>query len=162
MNYLGVLYNILPKRIRYKKYYSGIKEMPASKWLMMYEENDLKYLSKNGKICNLAAEVYQKMKDEIIDNFGANEDYLRMIRNNIQIQLMYCEQNKTGDKSTQAFIEILELENEKLKGEKATVDNYEIIIGIEKSVPFDINTKSVYAFYKYANIISKQNGWKGN
>lgn len=142
---------------RLSKYYLSIKDCPMYNWIRLYEEQDLKYLIKTGRICKRAEIAYNRLQDQVIDNFGVNEDFLKIIRNKIKIELYYAKQIATGDRSTQAFIDILEIQNNDLASKQTRGDIYELVIAVEKIMGFKINPKkiSIYDFYKYTNELKK-------
>lgn len=127
-------------------------------WISIYEENDLKHLSKNGKICKRVTGVYERLQDQLMDSFGVNEDYLKILRNKIKIELHYAEQIRTKNRSNQAFIDILEIQNEELQSKKSKGDIYESVIMIEQMMgfKFDVKKISVYDFYKYSQMLSNK------
>lgn len=127
-------------------------------WISLYEHSDLKFLSKTGKLCKRVEKVYESLQDEVIDTFGVNEDFLKILKNKIKIELMYAEQIETGDRSNQIFIDILEIENSELQGKQTKADLYGSIITIEKVMGFRLDPKkiSVFDFYKYSKVISNR------
>jgi len=141
-----------------KKYYSSIKDCPMYNWVSIYEDNDFKFLSKTGKICKRAKKVYDKLQDELINTFGINEDYIKILKNKKAIELYYAEQVRTKRTSNQIFIDILEIKNEELIGKTKKADIYKLIIPIEKEMGFKISVESitVYQFYTYSKAISNK------
>lgn len=127
-------------------------------WISLTEENDFSFLSKTKKICKRASKVYEKLHDQLINEFGVNEDFLRILKNKIKIELYYCSQIETGDKSNQIFIDILEIQNNDLISKQTKTDLYESIIAIEKIMGFKVDVKkiSVFDFYKYSRTISNK------
>jgi hypothetical protein len=141
-----------------KKYYQSIKECPMYNWIELYEKSDITQLSKTGKVCKRAESVYEKLQDEIINEFGINEDFLRILKLKIQIELLYAEQIESGNKSNQIFIDIKEIDCRDLMNKQTKIDLFETIIAIEKSLGFKINPKrlTVFEFYKYQKVISNR------
>ena len=143
---------------RLQKYYLSIKELPMYNWITLSEENDIKQLSKTGTVCKRVQQVYEKLQDEIIDTFGVNQDFIKIKNKKKQIELLYCEQIRTGDLSTGWKIEMLELDIEDLQNRQIKSDLYESIIAIEKHLGFKINPKelTVFQFYKYSKTIANR------
>lgn len=127
-------------------------------WISIYEENNLSYLSKTGKVCKRVSKVYERLQDEIMDNFGINEDYLKILKNKIKIELYYAEQIRTKNRSNQAFIDILEIQNEELQTKKTKGDIHESVIMIEQYMgfKFDVKKITVYEFYKYSQMLTNK------
>jgi acyl carrier protein len=100
----------------------------------------------------------KKLQDEIIDTFGVNQDFIKIKNKKKQIELLYCEQIRTGDLSTGWKIEMLELDIEDLQNRQIKSDLYESIIAIEKHLGFKINPKelTVFQFYKYSKTIANR------
>jgi len=140
------------------KYYLSIKDVPMYNWITLYENEDFTQLSKTGKICKRVTNVYEKLQDEIIDNFWINEDFLKVLKNKIRIELLYADQIETGNKSNQWKIEMLEIDNDMLSNQKTKSDLYESIIAIEKylGVSKDPKQLTVYQFYKYSQTIANR------
>jgi hypothetical protein len=143
---------------RLSKYYLSIKDVPMYNWITLYENEDFTQLSKTGKICKRVTKVYEKLQDEIIDNFGINEDFLKVLKNKIRIELLYADQIESGNKSNQWKIEMLEIDNEMLSNQKTKADLYDSIIAIEKylGVSKDPKQLTVYQFYKYSQTINNR------
>lgn len=140
------------------KYYTGIKEMPMYNWIEVFETKSLTPLLKKGKLCKLAEKAYEKIQDELIDNFGVNNDFLRMLKLKAQIELMYSAQIETKDKSNQLFIEIKEIELKELEAAQTKGDIYESIIAIEEHLGFRLDVKkiSIFEYYKYSKTIANR------
>jgi hypothetical protein len=131
--------------------------MPMYNWLNIYEQHNLTYLSKTRKLCKRAEGVYYRMVDELVDEFGVSEDYLRLQSNKVKIEMYYNDQIHTGDYSNQPFIEILEIDNQELESENSKSDLFDSVISIEKNLGFklDYKTMTVYEFHKYGAFIEK-------
>lgn len=138
------------------KYYNSIREIPMYSWINIYEESNLKHISKTGKVCKRAESVYYKMIDELVDNFGVSEDYLRLQSNKVKIEFYYADQIQSGDYSNQVFIEILEIDNQELETQNTKSDLFDSVISIEKNMGFkmDYKTMTVYEFHKYGLFIT--------
>jgi len=143
---------------RLSKYYQSIRECPMYNWVMMYEENNLRYLSKTGKVCKRINIVYEVLQDQMIDEFGINEDLLKIIKNKIKIEILYADQIETGDKSTGWKIEFLELDNQELMSKQTKTDFYLQTFEIQKHLPYKIDTKtmSIFEYYKNMKIIANK------
>jgi hypothetical protein len=127
-------------------------------WVMMYEESNLRYLSKTGRVCKRINGVYEVLQDQLIDEFGINEDLLKIIKNKIKIEILYADQIETGDKSTGWKIEFLELDNQELMSKQTKTDFYLQTFEIQKHLPYKIDTKkmSIFEYYKNMKIIANK------
>lgn len=138
-----------------RKYYLTIHELPAVNWIELHKKNDLTKLSKTGKICKRAIEVLDKIRDEIIDEFGASKDFLKVHRAKIELELLRCEQLQTGDKTLNFHIQIEEkILNDLMKPFTSASKNdmYEAMVWIKKNqISFNENEVSVFWFLKYMN-----------
>ena len=133
--------------------------MPIVKWFALYENSDLSQLSRNGKICKRAADIFDKLQTEFIDTFGPAEAFMEIRKKEIELEIMKITQGLTEDFSTQIFIDILQDEIDELKGKIVeSVDYYESImwLGIHApSIKVDPNTLTVYDYHKYMTTVVK-------
>lgn len=115
---------------------------------MLHTHKNLKYLHKKQKESNFALIVYEKLNDEIIDTYGASQDYLKKLNLRIEIAL---EDDITMQEIKQADLEALEQK----KVENLSIDDS--IIAIEKQMGFKLIQKetSVREFYNYINQLKK-------
>ena len=134
-------------------FYLSIKDLPIDNWIRLIDENDYSYLHKKNKKTILNNLVFELIQDQIIDEFGVGDDFKKILRNQINMELMAIKQIKTGDYSTQAKIELIGLENDQILNRQGKVDLYDILIAIENKNHVKLNIKevSVYEFYKYAS-----------
>jgi hypothetical protein len=139
------------------KYYLSIREMPEVKWPKIYSTLSLEPLSKTGKLCRRAGKVYDKLSDEISDEFGVSENLKKILNNLIQIEALYEKMFRTGDRSRQAFIEVLEIKNEELQGKHQEVDLDECLYYFEQEgIKRNADTITVYEFYKCYKHLEKK------
>lgn len=149
--------NLLNKKDS-EKYYTSIKEMPMYNWISIFEYYDLKFLLKKGDLCEKAGYVYQKLQDELVDEFGISEDFLQILRNKLKIESYLADQIITGNKSNQIFIEMLEIDNEEATVKDTKFDLFDSIIPIEKYMGFKFDPKkiTVFEFHKYSRFVSNK------
>lgn len=129
------------------------------RWINIFEYMDLSYVSKTGKICKRATYVYEKLQSELIDEFGISEDFLKILNNKIKIENYYEEQIRTGNKSNQIFIEMLEIDNSELEVGAKKVDLYEIVMTIGEFYPtvtVSPKTITVYEYHRYTKSIANK------
>lgn len=143
---------------RLSKYYLNIRECPMYNWMTLYENSDFKQLSKSGKICKRVTKAYEILQDQLIDQFGINEDLLKILKNKIKIELLYVDQMETGDKSTGWKIEFLELDNAELMSKQTKTDFFAQVFEMQKHLPYRIDTKqvSIFDYYSTAKIIANK------
>jgi len=131
--------------------------MPEIRWRKIYKTLSLEPLSKNGKLCRRAAVVYDQLSAQIIDEFGVSENLKKILNNLIQIEALYEKMFRTGDRSRQAFIEVLEIKNEELQGKHEAVDLDECLYYFEQEgIKRDAETISVKEFYKCYKHLEKK------
>jgi hypothetical protein len=125
-------------------------------YILMNEENDLKYLHRKLKGNNyFSVKIYEKIHDEIIDYFGASNEYLSKLKDEIHIVLM------KANNEDETFIDIALFEFEQKYNSKKETENSlrDAVIWIEKSQGVKISIKeiTVFEFYHYIDFISRQN-----
>jgi hypothetical protein len=127
-------------------------------WIMLYEERNYKHLLKSGNLCKRAEKVYELLQDQIVDNFGANEDLLKLLRIETQIELLYAEQVETGDRSNQIFIDIKTIEIDELSKGQNKTDFYTQVFDMQKHLSYRVDVKeiSIFDYYKNMKIISNR------
>jgi hypothetical protein len=128
-------------------------------WIEMHQNNDLSKLSRTGKICKRAKLVFEKIRDEIINEFGVSEEFLRVHRTTINIELLRCELLHTGDRTLNFHIQmeekILEGFLKPLIGSKN--DLFEAMVWVkQQQISFDENSVTTFWFLKYMNHLMKQ------
>lgn len=141
-----------------KKYYSSIKEMPVIKWISLYDTHDLSYISKTGNICKRAYGVFEKLQDEIIDNFGVSKEYLAYHNLKIELELLEAEKMRTDDRVIQFEIDVAEMELEKLNDTPIKKrDMYDTIVWMkQRGISFNEDTLTIFWYYKYLQFLANQ------
>ena len=125
----------------------------------MHESGDLKKLSRTGKICKRARIVFENIRDQIIDTFGASEEFLKIHRAQIELELLHCELLHTGDKTLNFHIQIEEkIIQDLLKPMTSSSNNlFDAMVWIKKQqIAFNENEVSTFWFLKYMNYLVKQ------
>ena len=127
-------------------------------WINIYEKNDLSYISRTGKLCKRASKVYDKLSDELVDTFGVSEDYMKILRLKIKVEMLWGTIIETKDRSKKVFIDMYEIEIEELKAKNKQSDLFDMIIAIEENIGVKMNYKTltVYEFHKYAKRLSNK------
>lgn len=132
-------------------------------WIELHNTGDLTKLSKTGKICKRAITVFEKLRDEVIDTFGASNDYIKLHRSLIDLELMQCELLWTGDQSLVFHIEMEDRAIQQALKPKEKEDIYQAFVWIKKQ---GINIKeeevSVFWFLKYMEFLVKESKPKQN
>lgn len=148
-----------------EKYYSSIRELPVSKWAEM-DKLGLKAITKKGNPGKFAKIAYQKIEDEIIDCFGINETYTKILKLRIKIAILKAEVALTEDRTRLIFIERAEQKIQELQEAQPESDIYEAIFHIQRHLPYkiDIQTYTVWQFLndsKQLSTMLKRNGAVG-
>jgi hypothetical protein len=136
-----------------------IKDLPAINWIDLHNTGDYTKLSRTGKICKRVRIVFDKIRDEVIDTFGVSEEFLRIHRANINIELLECELLHTGDNTLKFHIQmekkILSDFLKPLTGSKN--DLFDAMVWIKKQqISFNENEVSTFWFLKYINHLVNQ------
>jgi hypothetical protein len=126
----------------------------------MYDNNDPTQLSRTGKICKRAGLIFEQLQDEFIDTFGPSEDFLKLQRKRIELELLLCKQAQTGNYSDQFFIDFLTDEIEEMKRYKNAKNNiWDTVPWIEHEMGgMHINTftTSVFEYYNRVKFVIKK------
>lgn len=124
----------------------------------MHQKNDISKLSRNGKICKRVRVVFEKIRDEIIDTFGASEEFLKLHRAHINLELLECELLHTGDKTLKFHIQMEEkIIADLMKPLSLKNDLYEAMVWIKKQqISFNENEVSTFWFLKYMTHLINQ------
>lgn len=141
------------------KYYQSIDELPMWNWVRVYEQKDYRYLLKKGKKVDRFADVaYLKMQDELVDQHGVGDLFLKILRMKIKISLMQADQVLSGDRTSEIKVKILEDKIKEMEVGFKDVNIFQTVISLEKVMGFkmDLKTLTVGEFYKYAKFVSKQ------
>lgn len=126
-------------------------------WIELHNTSDLSKLSKNGKVCKRATTVFEKLRDEVIDTFGASKDYLKMQKSLVELELMQCELLWTGDQSLVFHIEMEERAIKQSLKPKEKEDIYQAFVWIKKQgINISEEQVTVFWFFKYMEFLMKE------
>jgi hypothetical protein len=135
----------------------SIRELPAINWITLHSNNDFTQLSKTGKICHRARLVFERIRDEVIDEFGVTSEFLSIHKANIRIELMKAELMQTGDRSLIFHIEIEEKLLADMLNPMKSVNLYDAMVWIKRQgISFEENKVSTFWFLKYMDHLMKQ------
>ena len=141
------------------KYYVSIEELPVYNWWKLHEKNDFKQVLKDKKdeIDDRVVEVVKELQNEFITTFGIDENYAQYLRKQIQIELMKINVLKTGDRSLETMIDILEIELEDLTRKEEDKGMSGTTIAVEKWMGFKLDTLkiSTFEYYSYIKAIER-------
>jgi hypothetical protein len=129
------------------KYFTTIHEITCYYWFEFLRTNDPVWLlkEKSHKVCGAAPKAYKALQDDIINRFGVSQQFQAYLEKKILIERMYCQQIITGDKSTQAAIEVYELELKEMI--PAEIDPYANVFHVSKVLPgFSIYKNSLFEY----------------
>lgn len=134
--------------------------MPIENWIKMYDNNDPTQLSRTGKICKRVELIFEKLQDEFIDTFGVSEDFVKLQRKRIDLELLLCKQVQTGNMSDQFFIDFLQDEISEMKRYKTAKNNiWDTIPWVEFEMGgMHINTftTTVFEYYNRVKFVMKK------
>lgn len=141
------------------KYYTSIEELPVYNWWKLHEKNDFKQVLKaqSDKIDERVVKVSKDLQSEFIAVFGIDENYAQYLRKQIQIELLKIQVLKTGDRSLETMIDILEVELEEVTRKEEDKGLNTSVIAVEKWMGFKLDTKkiSTFEYYSYIKAIEK-------
>jgi len=132
--------------------------MPQVKWDNIFEKNSFEpLLRKPGKLCKRVDDVYKKIADELIDEFGISENYRKIFNKENEIELLYIEILQTGDRSRLALIQMLKYDIEKLKDKHKKADTFKTVLYFEgEGIKRDYETITIYEYNKIAGILQER------
>ena len=139
------------------KYYDDIEDLPVWNWWKIHEEGEFKYLLKKGKLDEGAKRAFDKLQSQFIEVFGIDENYAEYLRKKIEIELLKIKVAKTGDRSYEFMIDIIEAEMKGLNKEDKQGTFRQGAIAIEKYMGFKMDLKkiSTFEYYSYVQAIQK-------
>ena len=133
--------------------------MPVHSWWKLHEKNDFKQVLRDSKddLDDRVVEVVKELQNEFINTFGIDANYAQYLRKQIQIELLKINVLKTGDRSLETMIDILEIELEDLTVKEEEKGLNSSTIAIEKWMGFKLNSKiiSTFEYYSYIKAIEK-------
>jgi hypothetical protein len=136
------------------KYYCSIEELPVYNWWKLHEKNDFKQVLRSSKddLDDRVVELAKELQNEFISTFGVDGNYAQYLRKQIQIELMKINVLKTGDRSLETMIDILEIELEDLTRKEEDRGLNSSTIAVEKWMGFKLDTKKISTFEYYSYI----------
>lgn len=141
------------------KYFTSIEDLPVYNWWKLHEKNDFKQVlrTQKDKIDKRVVEVVKELQNEFISTFGIDANYAQYLRKQIQIELMKIQVIKTGDRSLETMIDILEIELEDLTRKEEDKGLNTAIIAVEKWMGFKLDSKkiSTFEYYSYIKAIER-------
>lgn len=158
---LHLLSKKLEESLLNRFYWIDIKEMPMYNWMRLCDENDMRWINRNGKEGKLSNKALDIIQAQIIDNFGISQEYKTALSIELKIEQLYNEMILKGKKTNQAFIEVEQIKLDELRKTQNNRDTTftELCQVIEKRQGYRINPKdiTVYEFYSYVQSLAKQN-----
>ena len=141
------------------KYYTSIEDLPVYNWWKLHEKNDFKQVlrTQKDKIDDRVIQVTKDLQNEFISTFGIDANYAQYLRKQIQIELMKIQVIKTGDRTLETMIDILEIELEDLTRKEEDKGLNTATIAVEKWMGFKLDSKkiSTFEYYSYIKAIER-------
>lgn len=144
--------------------YNDIADMPIFNWFKCIDLRDYSYVLVERKEvkgdellkCELA---FSELYAQFLDTFGISDNLQAILRLQNQILVHKIDLALTGDATNEVFIDIKQIELQKLMEVKEVKGN-SAKVAIEKMLGFAINerTVSVKSYYEYINELKKENG----
>lgn len=139
------------------KCYNDISDFPIYNWLKCIDNKDYTYCmverrsvsESELKECEIA---FSTMYEQFLDTFGVSDNLQSIIRLQNQILVHKIDLALTGDMTNEVFIDIKQIELDKLLEVKQVKGN-SAKVAIEKMLGFQLNerTTSVKSYYEYIN-----------
>ena len=139
------------------KYYNDISDFPIYNWFKCIDNKDYTYCmierksatESELKECEIA---FSTMYEQFLDTFGVSDNLQSIIRLQNQILVHKIDLALTGDMTNEVFIDIKQIELDKLLEVKQVKGN-SAKVAIEKMLGFQLNerTTSVKSYYEYIN-----------
>ena len=99
------------------KHYTSIDDLPQYNWRMIGEKNDLSFMliDKHKKFDKAKMKIaFDKIKDEYIDTFGINDNYLKILELKRDIAILEIDMAISKDRTIKNFIRISKIELDNL------------------------------------------------
>ena len=126
----------------------------------MHEKNDLNQLlkDKNNVPDVRVISLLKTLQNEYITEFGVSKNYANYLKKQIQIEIVRINILKTGDKSLQNMIDILEIELAQLTNTEESKGYQKTKITIEKYMNrfIDVKIISTFDYYSYVKEIEAE------
>lgn len=137
--------------------------MPIFNWWHLHRTNDLHWIMVDHKVkltkksMKALYEMYEKLNDEFINEFGFTDEFKEYIEKKREIEILKLDLMISGDKTIETFIEIAELELKKLSSEFEGANFMDIKASLDKAMGFQIDPKktSVHEYYSYIKFAKK-------
>lgn len=146
------------------KLYTDIADLPIYNWFKCIDTQDYSYVLIERKECSKdelrkCELAFSELYAQFLDTFGISDNLQAIIRLQNQIIIHKIDYVLTGDATHETFIDIKEIELQKLIEVKEVKGN-SAKVAIEKMLGFAINerTVSVKSYYEYINELKKDNG----
>lgn len=145
------------------RYYTDLGYLPVYIWWEMLKKKDYSLLLKWGYYAPNGEKVWERLQNDFIDEFGIDDNFQKILKAQIEIEEYKNNMVLTGDTSDQIFVDILEIELNKLIGVKKTGTHRGVTIAMEKYLGFRLNPKTVSTrdYYHYVNEINRAFNGKG-
>lgn len=114
------------------------------------DKDGLKAITKRGEPDKWASVAYSMIQDEIVDNFGVNDTFQKILRLKVKIAILKAEIALTGDRTRLLFIERAEQKIQELQETEPKNDIYEAIFHIQRYLSYKINIDS-YTVWEFLN-----------
>lgn len=144
--------------------FDSIHVMPIFNWWNLHKTNDLKWLMVDHKvpltkrIIKDLYELFDKLNDEFIKEFGFAEEFKEYLEKKREIELLKLEVSFGTDLTAKTFLDIAEKELEKMNKDFEGGNFSNIKASLEKAMGFQINPKetSVYDYHNYIKFVQEK------
>ena len=145
-----------------KDCFNSIEDLPIWNWWKIAETGNLGYLYKDEKEYNSndnsLVELWSKIQDEYLDEFGITDDFKEMLT----LKKRWINQKAnfliTGERFLLNEIEEIEIDLKEIEQGGVTVKKDETVIMLEEKLGRELEPKnmSVKKYYNYINYYSKK------
>ena len=144
------------------KRYESIEDLPIWNWWKIAETGQLGYLYKDekeyNKHDNSLVELWSKIQDEYLEEFGITDDFKEMLTLKKRWITQKANFLITGERFLLNEIEEIEIDLKEIENTNITVKKDDTVIMLEEKLGRELEPKkmSVKKYYSYINYYSKK------
>jgi len=141
--------------VKQPKHYTSIDDLPQYNWRMISEKNDLSFMliDKHKKFDKAKMKIaFDKIKDEYIDTFGINDNYLKILELKKNIAMLEID-IALGDAFMEVYLDIAKNDLNRLVNVGEKSKPFETTVRLSKHMGFSVNERLV-SVREYADMVN--------